>query len=71
MAKEDLERDWESTFYPDIPEVLENVSGKPFPEGTYWRTGETYAGGQTGTVEAPIDVIPVFSRNGAKRYCDD
>ena len=40
-------------------------------EWTYWRTGETYAGGQTVTVEAPIDVIPVFSRNGAKRYCDE
>ena len=40
-------------------------------EWTYWHTGETYAGGQTVTVEAPIDVIPVFSRNGAKRYCDE
>ena len=37
VAKEDLERDWESTFYPDIPEVLENVSGVPFSDGTYWR----------------------------------
>ena len=41
------------------------------PEGaewTLWHTGETFKGGQTVTVDAPIDVIPVFSRNGAKRY---
>ena len=42
VSKEDLERDWELTFYPDIPEVLENETGKPFPEGTYWRSSRHF-----------------------------
>ena len=44
------------------------------PEGarwTYWYTGETYDGGQTITVDAPIDVIPVFSRDGAEIFKKD
>lgn len=35
------------------------------PEGTDWvysSTGETYSGGQTVTVPAPLDIIPVFIR---------
>jgi len=42
VAKEDLERDWESTFYPDIPAVLENMSGAPFSDGTYWRSSRHF-----------------------------
>ena len=39
------------------------------PEGTVWvdtNSGKTYAGGQTVTVDAPVDVIPVFTREGAE-----
>ena len=42
VAKEDLERDWESTFYPDIPEVLENDYGAPFLNGTCWRASRHF-----------------------------
>ena len=42
VGKEDLERDWESTFYPDVPEVLENVSGAPFSDSTYWRSSRHF-----------------------------
>jgi protein-tyrosine phosphatase len=45
VRKEDLERDWESTFYPDIPDVTENSSGVPFPEGTYWRSSRHFDDG--------------------------
>ena len=37
------------------------------PEGTDWKdayTGEVYKGGQTVTVPAPIDIIPVMIRAG-------
>lgn len=39
------------------------------PEGDNWvehATGKHYAGGQTVTAEAPIDIIPVFVREGAQ-----
>lgn len=42
VGKEDLERDWESTFYPDVPEVVENETGAPFPESTYWRSSRHF-----------------------------
>ena len=38
------------------------------PQGTVWvevNTGKCYEGGQTVTVAAPVDVIPVFAREGA------
>ena len=37
------------------------------PEGATWKdayTGKVYEGGQTVTVPAPIDVIPVMLRDG-------
>ena len=37
------------------------------PEGAVWKdayTGKTYPGGQTVTVPAPLDVIPVMIRDG-------
>ncbi|MCL2265385.1 MAG: glycoside hydrolase family 31 protein [Treponema sp.] len=39
------------------------------PEGAQWTccdTGKEYKGGQTITANAPLDVIPLFARNGAK-----
>jgi alpha-D-xyloside xylohydrolase len=39
------------------------------PEGASWTdpyTGKTYNGGTTVTVDAPIDRIPLFLKNGAK-----
>ena len=42
VAKEDLERDWESTFYPMLPDVVENRTGKPFKNGTYWRSSRHF-----------------------------
>ena len=42
VGKEDLERDWESTFYPDVPYVVENPSGAPFPDSTYWRSSRHF-----------------------------
>ncbi len=38
VCKEDLERDWESTFYPDVPDVVENDTGADFSDGTFWRS---------------------------------
>lgn len=38
------------------------------PQGTVWvevNTGKCYEGGQTVTVAAPVDVLPVFAREGA------
>jgi alpha-D-xyloside xylohydrolase len=40
------------------------------PPGTTWtalHSGETYDGGQTVTVEAPLAVIPVFARADTHR----
>ena len=45
VAKEDLERDWESTFYPCVPNVVENITGKPFSDGTYWRSSRHFDDG--------------------------
>ena len=42
VGKEDLERDWESTFYPELPDVVENRTGKPFKNGTYWRSSRHF-----------------------------
>ena len=39
------------------------------PRGSVWKdayTGKTYEGGQTVTVPAPIDIIPVMIRDGAE-----
>jgi alpha-D-xyloside xylohydrolase len=39
------------------------------PEGAKWtccNTGQEYSGGQTITANAPLDVIPLFTRDGAK-----
>ena len=45
VARADLERDWESTFYPDIPNVVTNDTGKPFINGTYWRSSQHFDDG--------------------------
>ena len=62
-------------FGPDLlvaPVMEEGVRERTvyLPEGAQWTdayTGKTYAGGQTVTVPAPLDVIPVFFRD-EKRY---
>jgi alpha-D-xyloside xylohydrolase len=39
------------------------------PAGAKWTnfwTGETFEGGRSASVRAPLDQIPVFSRNGAR-----
>lgn len=49
-------------------EGREKVRGIYLPEGTKWYdfyTGENYEGGQTVTVDAPIERIPVFVRAGS------
>ena len=38
VEREDLERDWESTFYPDVPNVVEINPDKKFGDDTYWRS---------------------------------
>ena len=45
VSKVDLERDWESTFYPNLPNVVENMTGKPFKNGTYWRSSSQFDDG--------------------------
>jgi len=45
VAKEDLERDWESTFYPEIPNVVENTTGLPFQNSTSWRSSSHFDAG--------------------------
>ena len=45
VSKHDLECDWESTMYPNIPNVVENTTGKPFPNGTYWRSSRHFDDG--------------------------
>lgn len=42
VAKEDLERDWESTFYPEIPNVRDNLTGKKFTDSTDWRSSSHF-----------------------------
>ena len=45
VPKEDLERDWESTFYPDVPNVVTNTTGRPFTDSTYWRSSTHFDDG--------------------------
>ena len=45
VAKEDLERDWELTFYPDIPNVVDNLTGKRFTDSTDWRSSSHFDDG--------------------------
>lgn len=40
-----------------LPQVASNKTARPW---TYWWTNQTYAGGQTVTVPAPVEHIPVF-----------
>ena len=62
----------EYMFGPDIlvaPVMEENVTERTvyLPEGAQWtdaNTKKVYKGGQTVTVPAPIDIIPVFVREG-------
>ena len=52
---------------PGTAENLAFLVGK-LPKGATWKdayTGKVYQGGQTVTVPAPIDVIPVLLRDGA------
>ncbi len=59
-------------FGPDIlvAPVYEQGAGERsvyLPAGTHWqnaRTGEWFAGGQTVSASAPLDVIPLFIREG-------
>ena len=62
-------------FGPDIlvaPVMEEGVVTRTvyLPEGEIWTecfTGKKYAGGQTVTAEAPLEIIPIFFR-GEKKY---
>ena len=45
VDSEDLKRDWESTFYPEVPDVVENTTGKPFINETYWRSSRHFDDG--------------------------
>ena len=39
------------------------------PSGTKWveaETGKVFEGGQTATVDAPLDTIPIFVKDGAE-----
>ena len=62
-------------FGPDLlvaPVMEAEVTERPvyLPEGEFWTecyTGRKYEGGQTVTAEAPIDIIPVFTR-GEKQH---
>ena len=65
----------EYMFGPDIL-VAPIMEAKTFersvylPEGTKWKeayTGKVYDGGNTVTAQAPIDIIPIFVREG-KEY---
>ena len=38
VGREDLERDWECTFYPCVPNVERNNYGQEFTDGTFWRS---------------------------------
>jgi alpha-D-xyloside xylohydrolase len=55
------------------PIVYEGATSREvyLPKGSDWtdaHTGKIYNGGQTIAVEAPIDVIPVFLRDGKQEY---
>ena len=64
--------DDEYMFGPDIlvaPVLSEGAESRKvyLPEGVKWRessTGRVYDGGQTASANAPIDIIPVFIRDG-------
>lgn len=64
--------DDEYMFGPDIlvaPVLSEGAESRKvyLPEGVKWRessTGKVYDGGQTASANAPIDIIPVFIRDG-------
>lgn len=66
----------EYLYGPDIlvaPIIYEGAMWRTvyLPKGTNWtdaHSGKNYEGGQTITVEAPIDVIPVFLRQGKQEY---
>lgn len=66
----------EYLYGPDIlvaPIVHESTVSRTvyLPEGADWtdaHTGGHFEGGQTVTVKAPINVIPVFLRNGRQSY---
>ena len=52
------------------PVVYEHASQRDvyLPAGASWtnmHTGETFQGGQTVSVDAPLDVIPAFLRDGS------
>ena len=59
-------------FGPDVlvaPVMYENMRVRDvyLPEGSEWVnhwTGETFQGGQSVSVDAPLQQIPVFTRNG-------
>ena len=59
-------------FGPDLlvaPVMEEGVTVRSvyLPAGTIWKecsTGKVFDGGQTVTANAPLDVIPVFARDG-------
>lgn len=63
-------------FGPDIlvaPICHEKARSRQvyLPAGASWvhaQSGQTYAGGQTYDVEAPIDTLPVFLREGRQEY---
>ena len=38
VAREDLARDWECTFYPAVPDVVKENFGPVDIDGTYWRS---------------------------------
>lgn len=66
----------EYLYGPDIlvaPIIYEGATSREvyLPKGSDWtdaHTGKIYNGGQTLSVEAPIDVIPVFLRDGKQKY---
>ena len=66
----------EYLYGPDIlvvPIIYEGATSREvyLPKGSDWtdaHTGKIYNGGQTIIVEAPIEVIPVFLRDGKQEY---
>ncbi|HZR83525.1 MAG TPA: TIM-barrel domain-containing protein [Candidatus Binatia bacterium] len=64
----------EYLFGPDLLvapvwRIGERARSVYFPRGrwrSYWNASEVHQGGTTATVEAPLDVIPVFVRDGAE-----
>jgi len=63
-------------FGPDVlvaPILYENMNSRKvyLPAGTGWKnvwTGEAFDGGQFVHADAPIDIIPVFTRDGAEVF---